>query len=62
MAGKRDETGLNVARTTTEIQMINGAPTLCLNGEPVPALAYFRSGCGYAEEPRIHQSGAPTLF
>ncbi|MGC9349934.1 MAG: hypothetical protein ACP5JG_17480 [Anaerolineae bacterium] len=35
-------------QTRTEVKVIHGAPTLCLNGEPVPALAYFWSACAYA--------------
>ena len=34
--------------TTTEVRVVNGAPTTLLNGEPVPALPYHFSACTYA--------------
>ena len=48
--------------TTTEVRVINGAPTLLLNGDPVPALAYFWSGCHYAETPDQQESERRRLM
>jgi len=33
----------------TEVRVVKGAPTVFLNGEPIPALPYFWSSCGYAK-------------
>ena len=32
-------------RTRTEVKVVNGAPALCLNGKPIPAVPYFWSAC-----------------
>ncbi len=40
---------LDSPRTTTSVRPHNGAPTLFLNGVPVPAVPYFWSACHYAE-------------
>ena len=62
MTDKRDSTASNGARTTTEVRAIGGAPTLCLNGEPIPALSYFWSWCSYAATPDEQQSERRRLM
>lgn len=42
--------------------MVNGAPTLCLNGKPVPAVAYFWSACQYESTPELREAERRRLM
>ena len=48
--------------TRTEIKVLNGAPTLCLNGRPVPAVPYVWSRCSYADTPAERESERRRLM
>jgi len=48
--------------TRTAVRMRRGAPTLMLNGKPVPAVLNFWSGCNYAPTPREQEAERRRLM
>ena len=43
------------ARLRSEVRVVNGAPALCLNGRPVPAVPYFSTTCAHVSGPRARE-------